>query len=341
MNWSKAKTYMVAYLKGRLGTILFFCLIEGVFVLLWGLYDVDRWAGILYPFLLVNCFGLIGLLIGGYRYTRQMFEWSRYMKQLDNESLQRSWAFGTDYVWLCEIVDMMNTYEQEIARIRKQVKDSETYHTMWSHQIKTPISSLRLMLSSGDNRIASKVAYPLLEEVLRIEQYVDMVLYYQRMMDAGEDLILQPESLQKLVNDALKRYSIYFINRHLSVNVSVGDERILTDGKWMGFVLEQLISNAIKYTQTGGISIHTYKEDNHLYLIIEDTGIGIRQEDLPRIFERGFTGYNGRGEQKSTGIGLFLVKRVLTMLGHDIVVTSIEGKGTKVTVTLQQCKVQR
>ncbi len=341
MNWSRMGLYIRAYIKGRLATILFFCLVESVFALIWGLYDVDNWSGLIYPFIMVNSFGALGLMIGGYRYSQRMNRWSMLMKRFDSGSLISDSAYGTEALWLEEITAMMQHYEQSVADIQKQVKDSETYHTMWSHQIKTPISSLRLMLNSGDERIPTKIAYPLLEEVLRIEQYVDMVLYYQRMMDAGEDLILQSESLKQLVNHALKRYSIYFINRQLTVDVSVEDKQVLTDGKWMGFVLEQLVSNAIKYTQKGGIRIYTQGEKGRLLLIVEDTGIGIRKEDLPRIFERGFTGYNGRGEQKSTGIGLFLVKKVLTMLGHDIEVASEEGQGTMVTVTLQECKVVR
>jgi len=194
------------------------------------------------------------------------------------------------------------------------------------------------------------------EELFRIEQYVEMVLYYQRLDSINSDFLFKEYELRELVNQAVKKHSMFFINSRLKLNMEEFSCKILTDEKWLQFVVGQVLSNALKYTPRGSITIRLEKARNsnlprtpentrgdakaippedtesYAYLIIEDTGIGIRPEDLPRIFERGFTGYNGRLDKKSTGIGLYLSKKILQKLSHTIKVTSEAGKGTRVAI---------
>ena len=157
-----------------------------------------------------------------------------------------------------------------------------------------------------------------------------MVLQYLRLGSTANDFVLQTYDLDDMIRQALRKYARMFIGRKLSVNFSETHQKVLTDEKWMVFVIEQLLSNALKYTNAGTISI--YGAEGGQGFVIEDTGIGISAEDLPRIFEKGYTGFNGRRDKKATGLGLYLCKQILDKLGHRIEVASVPGTGTKMTV---------
>lgn len=220
-------------------------------------------------------------------------------------------------------VDLIQENRECIAR-------SDKYYTRWSHQIKTPIAGMKLLLEEEEiDRTA------LQREVFRTEQYVETVLQYQRLHGLTNDLLIRNYSVEDMVRQALKRTSTLFLNKKTAINLSNLNGTVITDEKWFVFVLEQLISNAAKYTRNGQISFYM-PEGIRKLLVIEDTGIGIRREDLPRIFEWGYTGENGRVDKKATGIGLALCKETLEMLGHGISVESEPGKGTKVTLDLTQ-----
>ena len=235
--------------------------------------------------------------------------------------------------------DEAETLQQEIMHIlnrmrmnaetanQKTLEEMTDYYTMWAHQIKTPIFALRLLLQ--ENPTENKEA---LTELFKIEQYVEMVLGYLRTEDMSSDLKLSRCELDPIIREQIHKYAGIFVSKKLSLTYEGIAESILTDEKWLGFVIGQILSNALKYTRTGGIRI-SLKENT---LIIEDTGIGIREEDLPRIFEKGYTGVNGRENNRATGIGLYLSKKIMKRLGHRIYVTSEEGKGTKVFLEFSQ-----
>ena len=170
------------------------------------------------------------------------------------------------------------------------------------------------------------------EELFKIEQYAKMALQYARLQNMSSDLVLKRYDVCQIVRQAIKSYSILFIGSGLSFSMEDFTCYIVTDEKWLSFVIEQLLSNALKYTHNGGIHISS----DAYTLVIEDTGIGISESDLPRVFERGFTGYNGRIDKKSTGIGLYLCRQILEKLGHTITITSKIGVGTKVTLGFYQ-----
>lgn len=210
-----------------------------------------------------------------------------------------------------------------ISEASQSKAEMSDYYTLWAHQIKTPISAIHLLLSSEKlNRYAVE------GELFKIEQYTEMVLHYLRLESISNDMVLKKYNLYNIVCQALKKYSICFSASGLSLDFQEFECTVITDEKWMTVVVEQLLSNCIKYTKSGGIAI---KSEN-CRLIISDTGIGISSEDLPRIFERGFTGYNGRMYKKSTGIGLFLCRRITQQLGHTISVTSKIGTGTEFVI---------
>jgi len=179
------------------------------------------------------------------------------------------------------------------------------------------------------------------QELFKIESYVEMALNYLRFEEMSNDLVLERNSLEQLVRQVVKKYAAIFIYNHISIQLEHLDYTVLTDEKWFCFVLEQILSNALKYTKQGSVKISTEESANGLKILVQDTGIGIRKEDLPRIFEKGFTGYNGRMDKKASGLGLYLCKGVCEKLGHEIRVVSEEGEGTTVILTLQLEKVQQ
>lgn len=201
------------------------------------------------------------------------------------------------------------------------------YYTVWVHQIKTPIAAMKLHLQNEDSALSRTVA----SELLRIEQYVEMVLVFLRLDSSSTDYVIREYELDNIVRQAVKKVAGEFIQRKLTLNYSEVKALVITDEKWLSFVIEQVLSNALKYTRTGGITI--YCESGNV-LCIKDTGIGIASEDLPRIFEKGYTGYNGRGDKKASGIGLYLCKRICSNLGHDISAFSAPGEGTTIKIDL-------
>lgn len=207
--------------------------------------------------------------------------------------------------------------------------DMIDYYTVWAHQIKTPIASMSLRLQTEDSALSRELSAGL----FHIEQYVGMVLAFLRLDSESGDYVFAPCELDELLRRTVKKFAGEFIGRKLSLHYEPVSLRVVTDEKWLGFVLEQLLSNALKYTREGGIRIYPAPEQT---LCIEDTGIGIAAEDVPRVFERGYTGYNGRIDRRASGLGLYLCKTVCDRLGHTISLTSAPGRGTTVRLCLAQ-----
>lgn len=209
------------------------------------------------------------------------------------------------------------------------------YITLWAHQIKTPITAMALVLQEMNEENVYERTRELNAHLIETEQYVDTTLQFMRLDSMTSDLVLQEQSLFDMVRQAVRYFAKVFRAKHLSMNLQAEDVTVVTDEKWMVFVLKQIISNALKYTRTGSISIYMHPQQPRT-LVIEDTGIGIAAEDIPRLFERGYTGYNGRMQKKATGIGLYLSKEILDKLGHTIVIKSQENVGTKVEIGFLQ-----
>lgn len=229
--------------------------------------------------------------------------------------------------------ELLTMYNEELARRNGEYEKKQTqtleYYNLWVHQIKTPIAAASLLLQSQREMLEDTTLTKEIQmEMIRIEQYVEMALGYQRLNFDNNDFVIKKQSLDNLVRRSIRKFSKLFIQKKLALNYTSIDKQVLTDEKWFCFLLEQILSNALKYTMTGGIDIYLKNQ----WLCIKDTGIGIEKEDLPRIFEQGFTGYNGRTNKKSTGIGLYLCKQVGDRLGHKIVIESEKGIGTTVFI---------
>ena len=218
--------------------------------------------------------------------------------------------------------------------MNRSYSDMVDYYTVWAHQIKTPIASMRLTLQNEDSELSRKVS----EDLFRIEQYVEMVLCYLRLDSDSTDYVIRNLDLDNLIRQAVRRYSGQFIRRKIRLKYQPVHAQVISDEKWLQFVVEQVLSNAVKYTPSGGtvtIDLETPKT-----LCIRDTGIGIAPEDLPRVFERGYTGYNGRSDKKASGIGLYLCRRICHNLGHRITANSSPDSGTVIRIYLDQKKLE-
>lgn len=228
---------------------------------------------------------------------------------------------------------LKQAFDDSLNQWENEKRESMDYYTTWVHQIKTPIAVMRMTLQEEDTEEHRELSY----ELFRIEQYVEMVLSYMRLESNESDFVFREYDLDAIIRQAIRKYASQFVRRRLRLSYDAVSVRVLTDEKWLLFILEQLLSNAVKYTYAGSVSI-TVTEDKILQ--IADTGIGIAPEDLPRIFEKGFTGYNGRADKKSTGLGLYLCKKTADKLNHKISVTSTPGKGSVFSIDLRTGNLQ-
>lgn len=309
-------------------SILLFLVMISVFSAVFYLYRLNLEA-ILYAGVLSGTIGLIANGINFYFYYKR----HRYMEELKENIIYELDKLPTprnlteqDYTELIMSVneDKVN-YITNADNLRSEMVD---YYTLWAHQIKTPIAAMRLILQAEEEEKNRE----LLGELFKTEQYVEMVLSYLRLNSDYTDYIFKEYDLSEIVKQSVRKYASLFIRKKIRLNLELKDIscKVITDEKWLSFVIEQLLSNALKYTKQGFISIYLKKGNT---LVIEDTGIGIAPEDLPRVCEKGFTGYNGRSDKKATGIGLYLCKRILSKLNHGIEIESEVGKGTRVLLT--------
>lgn len=206
-------------------------------------------------------------------------------------------------------------------------KELQEYFLIWIHQIKTPITAGKLIC---DSDIENENVKNIKKELIYIEDYTNMALSYLKMANHNTDMDISLVNLDDIIRPLIKKYAILFISNNIKLEYEKLNVKVITDSKWCMVVIEQLLSNAIKYTKNGTVSITFNEKEN--YLEIKDNGIGIKDSDLPKIFDKGYSGFNGRQNQKSTGIGLFLVKQILDKLGQKVKLESKLGEGTSVKV---------
>ena len=322
------------FLREKLQHLFFLLFFEGALCLIYGLYGLP-WGPAGYT-CLVTAVVTLGFLMAGF------FRWERKRRQLLILKRQAEQSLETadlpnaetplEKIYQEIIQDQEKRCQREQKESREKLVRSREYYTRWSHQIKTPIAAMELLLQEEPADVRA-----LKRELLKTSQYVEMALSYQRMEGEGNDLVIQRYELRPVVMQAVKKVSPLLIHKHISFSAGDLSGEVLTDEKWLVFVLEQLLTNASKYTKEGG-SVWIGKENG--LLVLRDTGIGIRPEDLPRIFEWGYTGYNGRLDKRSTGVGLALVKQVMEMLGNKMEIRSVLGEGTEVFLDLRRTELE-
>lgn len=239
----------------------------------------------------------------------------------------------------CEMQALLRAalHERDDALTQAEARHAEQigYYTLWAHQIKTPLAAMRLMLAERDDAQARELRL----ELSRVERYVDMALCYLRLDGSETDYVFARVAIEPLVRACVRQFAPQFIHKRLHLALEPLPGEVLTDEKWLSFVIEQLLSNAVKYTPSGGNVRIGLSAPGVLF--IEDTGAGISAQDLPRIFEQGFTGRNGRADKRASGIGLALSARVMARLGHAISCESTPGQGTRMTLDLRSRALAR
>lgn len=335
------------YLKEKRVVLLLYFLTVFLFLMVGSLYQIENLYKLLYAFALTLALWAAAGFADGCRYVRKSRHLDEAIRLLqDGEGFSVEGLLGgTRSAEPPEAAESLEEKRRQLfflvcdgrSRERKrweeQTAERKDYFLMWTHQIKTPVSALKLLMKGEDRE-----SFLMREELFKIEQYIEMVLSYQRLEDMSQDMMLQEYKLSPLLKHSAKKYAVLFINKKIRLELCETEADILTDEKWFSFCFEQILSNSIKYTEQGEIRIACSEREEDVILTIADTGLGIRAEDLPRIFEKGFTGYNGRMDKKATGIGLYLCRRICGRLGMEITVESAVGKGTTVRLFVPKTK---
>ena len=325
--------YIVSYIKQHRFALLAFVLCAVLFAATFLFYRFPLKA-VLYPTVL--CLVLLaGFAAADIVRTRKKHAELERIKCFDAKLAdsfpEADGVLEADYQ---EIIHLMREqHERAEQRTEQGLREMMDYYTVWVHQIKTPIASMRLALQNEDTAESRQLQ----SELGRIERYVEMVLTFLRLGADSTDYVIKEHELDDIVRGAVKKLAGDFINKKIKLEYTELDEKVLTDEKWLSFVVEQVLSNALKYTSEGTVSIYT---ESPKTLCIRDTGIGIAADDLPRVFENGYTGYNGRSDKRASGIGLYLCRRVCNKLGHTISAESKAGEGTVIRIALDKKKLE-
>ncbi len=315
---------LLKYIYSNLTSLVFFIFCIIIFIVVTTLYHAQSEA-LLYAFVL--CL-FVGLMFFSYNFIK----WYKKLKEIEmlkNNILSLSLPSSKSQIE----TELLNVIKEQRTKIINEIQQYQfeksemlDYFSSWVHQIKTPIAVMKLRLQNED----TEDSHILLLELFKTEQYVEMALCYFRL-EGTDDFVFKEYDIDSIIKEAIRKYAPLMIQKKLTLKYESTLERALTDRKWLLFIIEQLLSNAVKYTESGGIQI----EVKNKKIKISDTGIGIAKDDIPRIFEKGYTGYNGRVDHQSTGLGLYLCKKTTDKLSHKISVESEIGKGTSFIIDME------
>lgn len=333
MNRKKEERIIGIYLRQRRKTVLAFLVYSLIFGVVFFLYKLE-WEAVLYAAGLCGLLTAVVAIADFWHYRAAHEERQRILRNVEllSGELPEPESLGeADYQEMLR--KLKAAYDGNKNAWQSERMESMDYYTTWVHQIKTPISVMRMILQDEDTDEYRE----LLAELFRIEQYVEMALNWMRLGSDSMDFVFRECDLDGVIRQAIHKYAPQFVRRRIRLSYEPVERKVLTDEKWLLFMIEQILSNAVKYTREGGVSIKVTEED---VLEIGDTGMGIAAEDVPRIFEKGFTGYNGRADKKSTGLGLYLCSLTAKKLSHKIWVESQVGQGTTVYLDLHREKLE-
>ena len=313
-----------SYLKKNIKVYILFVVFIAIFFIMFYLYNLPLEA-----LIYTGSFCFLASVIASFSdfvNYRESYKKLKFLEKNilnDLEDLPKSLDIRIDYYH--KIIEKLYEELEKLTQENRQKNtDMVDYYSMWVHQIKTPIAAMNFLLDNEE--VDQKI---LQQELFKIERYVEMVLTYIRLDSISSDYVITKINLDEVVKDSVKKYATIFINKKIKLNYVSHETMVISDKKWLSFAFEQILGNSVKYSSTGGeITIETCENK----LVIEDNGMGIKEEDLPRIFEKGFTGFNGRYEKKSSGLGLYLCKKTLDKLGHHIEISSKVGEGTRIEI---------
>lgn len=321
------------YLKDRtlflLINFMIFTIVCGIMVL------IDISANLIIFIFCIWFLPIFSFIIAEFIKQRNFYvEVTSIMDDLDKKYLLSEIIREPDFIEGKFLYDLLKQANKDMHEHVKKYRDMESeyreYIETWVHEIKTPIASVGLIIENNQNEVTRNINY----EIKKIEEYIEQVLYYSRSNDVSKDYIIKEVSLNTLVKNVVRRNSRYFISKKISIDMGAVEGTVYGDAKWLEFILNQVIGNSIKYIreEEGKVKVYTIRNENNIVLVVEDNGIGIIDKDINRVFEKGFTGENGREYGKSTGIGLYLCKKLSDQLGLGLHLTSKIGEGTKVGI---------
>lgn len=328
------------YLKDR---TLFLLINFMLFTIIWGIMLlIEISANIIILIFFIWFLPIFSFIIAEYIKQKNFYvEVTNIMDDLDKKYLLAEIIKEPEFIEGKLLYNLLKVGNKDMHEHVKKYKDMESeyreYIETWVHEIKTPIASARLIIENNQNEVTRNINY----EIRKVEEYIEQVLYYSRSNNVSKDYIIKEVSLTTLVRNVVKRNSRYFISKKISIHMEAVEGTVYGDAKWLEFILNQVIGNSIKYIREkeGKVRVYTVRNENNIVLTVEDNGIGIIDKDINRVFEKGFTGDNGRKYGKSTGIGLYLCKKLSDQLGLGLSLTSKIGEGTKVNIIFPLGKV--
>ena len=315
------------YLKDKLPEIIVFIIFYSLITIILLAFKSQKELNIFILFLLL----IIGLIIISIDYLRKRNFYNSLLtniKNLDKKYLLIEFInkpeFYEGQIFYEILYETNKAYIENLNNYKKNINSYKEYVEAWIHEVKLPISTIVLL--SHNNKLGNKIKSPL----KKLDNYIDQILYYVRSENAEKDYIIKENNIKKIINNVLLKNKDDILEQNIDLKVEVSEEKVLTDSKWLEFIINQIINNSIKYKKEKNAQIKiTYKNN---ILEIYDNGIVIKESDIPRVFDKMFTGENGRNKAKSTGMGLYIAREMCKKLGHKILVESKKDEYTKIEI---------
>lgn len=284
-----------------------------------------------------GCFFFMALyIVIGYFYRRAFFLELKALTGNDSEQAIATLSEPQNHqqaLYLELVKTLYEAHSRQLQRSVDEQRDHQDFIMSWIHEVKLPIAASRLLMDNSSGKSVDYLVDKLEDELAEIDNYVEQALYYSRIDSFSRDYFITEVQLGQRVKESVKKYAKLFINKDIGLQMNDVQQFVQSDSKWLVFIIDQITSNALKYTPEGGSIVFGFEEDSkEKRLLIKDTGIGIKMEDIHRVFEKSFTGANGRSHAKSTGMGLYLARQMALKLGHDLSIQSEEGLSTTVTI---------
>ncbi len=319
----------IDYLKDKITFLITYLILIAIITGLLLLFNSNVYL-VIYIFSVTLITGIVMLWYNYYRKKEFYNGLKKTISELDQKYLIieiiKDPNFLEGKILYDSLYDIDKSMIEKLNKYKHNSEEFKEYIEMWCHEIKTPLATGKMIIENNKNDVTNNID----EELTKIENYIEQVLYYARSGSVEKDYIIKETDINNVINLVINKNKKDIRNKKIKLDVNIKDSIVNSDSKWLEFIINQIIVNSIKYSNKTNplIKISTIKNKNNIELIIEDNGIGIEANELDRVFDKGFTGSNGRKKYNSTGIGLYLCKQLCNKLEHGIIIESIINKGT-------------